>query len=221
MESSFVRPQKFLAIIGDVVRSRELRERGAIQGRLRDGIDRVNEVFAPQIASKFVLTIGDEFQGLLKDVDEIVHLLAQLRTAIHPIEQRIGIGVGLLDTTLEEVALGMDGPCFHRARNAIERAKVSGTSIEVETDNMDESFRIYSLLYSGLRRGWTSRQREVFDLSMAGNPGKGIARKLGISPSAVSQHLRAAEADVIHDATEIWFDALRRAFTSVPSNVIV
>jgi len=215
MASSFIRPQKYLAIIGDVVRSRELRERGAVQGRLRDGIDRVNEVFASQIASKFVLTIGDEFQGLLKEVDEIIHLLAVLRIAIHPIEQRIGIGVGLLETTLEEVALGMDGPCFHHARNAIERAKVSGTSIEVETDNLDEPFRIYSLLYSGLRRGWTSRQREVFDLSMAGNSGKGIARKLGVSPSAVSQHLRAAEADVTHDATEIWFDALREALSSL------
>ena len=209
------RPQKYLAIIGDVVSSRELQERGFVQGQLRAGIDRVNEQFAPQIASKFVLTIGDEFQGLLKEVQELIRLLAVLRLAIHPIEQRIGIGVGTLDTSLQEVALGMDGPCFHRARNAIERSKFKGTSIEVETGREDDPFRIYALLYTALRQGWTSRQRQVFDLSMAGDAGKDIARELGISPSAVSQHLKAAEADRIHNATDIWLEALTDVFSKL------
>jgi hypothetical protein len=207
--------QNFLAIIGDVVRSKELQERGAVQQQLRMGIDRVNELFAPQIASKFVLTIGDEFQGLIKEAEVVVHLLALLRTAIHPIEQRIGIGIGRLDTPLESIALGMDGPCFHRARSAIERAKEEVTPIEVETGVKDEPFRIYALLYAGLRRGWTFRQREVFDLTLAGNSGKEVARKLGVTPSAVSQHLKAAEADVIYDATQVWLEALKSAFYSM------
>jgi DNA-binding transcriptional ArsR family regulator len=215
MTSDVVKGQKYLAIIGDVVRSKELLERGAVQRQLRIGIDKVNELFAPQIDSKFVLTIGDEFQGLLQDAEIVVHLLAILRTSIHPVEQRIGIGIGTLDTPLEGVALGMDGPCFHRARNAIERAKESVTPIEVDTGKRDALFRIYSLLYAGLRRGWTSRQREVLDLTLTGNSGKEIARLLGISPSAVSQHLKAAEADVMLDATQVWLEALKTAYFSV------
>jgi DNA-binding transcriptional ArsR family regulator len=212
MTSNIVSDRVYLAIIGDVVRSRDLHERGVVQARLREGIAQVNERFVSTIVSKFILTIGDEFQGLLGNTEDIVHLLAVLRTAIHPIEQRIGIGVGTLDTPLEEVALGMDGPCFHRARSAIECAKEDGTSIEVETSGRNEPFRIYSLLYAGLRRGWTTRQREVFDLSLGGNSGKEIAHKLGVSPSAISQHLSAAESDVILDATEIWLNALKTAY---------
>ena len=203
---------KYLAIIGDVVGSRELQDRGAVQQQLRVGISRVNKQFSSSIASNFILTIGDEFQGLLRDVDKIPQLLAVLRSEIHPIEQRVGVGIGGLDTELEAVAIGMDGPCFHRARSAIDRAKARGTYVEVETEEQDEAFRIYALLYSGIRGHWTPRQRQVFDLSMSKKTGKTIAEQLGISPSAVSQHLGAAGANIVFDATQFWIDALRRAF---------
>lgn len=204
----------YLAIIGDVVGSRDLHDRGEVQQQLRMGISKVNKEFSTSIASDFILTIGDEFQGLLESVDAIPQLLAVLRSQIHPVEQRIGIGIGGLHTELEPVAIGMDGPCFHRARSAIERAKAFGTYLEVETKGVDEAFRIYALLYSGFRGQWTPRQRQVFDLSLSGYAGKTIARQLAITPSAVSQHLGAAGANIVFDATGFWVDALQRAFDS-------
>jgi hypothetical protein len=206
---------QYLAIIGDVVKSRELQNRGEFQQRLRSSLSRVNDEFSPFIASAFVVTIGDEFQGLLKSAEKVPQILAVIRSEIHPIEQRVGIGIGGLDTALEPAAIGMDGPCFHRARDAIDRAKVTETSIEVETKNSDDAFRIYALLYSSFRRQWTTRQRQVFDLSMMGLSGKDVAKQLGISPSAVSQHLSSAGASAIFEATRIWVEALIRAYESV------
>jgi hypothetical protein len=205
---------KYLAVIGDVVKSREVPDRSRFQQQLRSSIRRVNEEFSSSIASNFVLTIGDEFQGLLKSVDRIPKLLAMIRSGIHPIEQRVGIGIGSLDTALEPEAIGMDGPCFHRARDAIELAKTCGTSIEVETGYSNEAFRIYSLLYSKIRKQWTTRQQQVFDLSMIGFAGKTIAEQLEITPSAVSQHLTAVGADVIFEATRIWVELLTRTYKS-------
>jgi DNA-binding CsgD family transcriptional regulator len=215
MEETRQSRSKYLAIIGDVVKSRELQARGEFQQRLRSSLSRVNDEFSPFIASDFVVTIGDEFQGLLKSVEKISQILALIRAEIHPIEQRVGIGIGGLDTALEPTAIGMDGPCFHRARDAIDRAKVTETSIEVETTNFDDAFRIYAILYSSLRRQWTTRQRQVFDLAMMGLPGKDIAKQLGISPSAVSQHLRSAGANAIFEATRIWVEVLIREYESV------
>jgi len=206
---------KYLAIIVDVVKSRELPDRGEFQKRLKRSISRVNDEFDASIASNFVLTIGDEFQGLLNRAEKIPQLLAVIRSEIHPIEPRVGIGIGGLDTAIEPDAIGMDGPCFHRARNAIERAKSSETSIEVETGYLNDAFRIYALLYSSLRNQWTTRQKQVFDLAMMGMPGKKVAKQLGITPSAVSQHLGAVEANAIFDATQIWVDALIRTYNSV------
>jgi hypothetical protein len=205
---------KYLAVIGDVVRSRELPERGEFQQQFRRSISRVNEEFSSLIASDFVLTIGDEFQGLLISADRISELLAVMRSGVHPIEQRVGIGIGVLDTAKEPVAIGMDGPCFHRARDAIELAKSSGTSIEVVSGHADEKFRIYALLYSNLRKRWTARQRQVFDLALTGMAGKAIAKQLGITPSAVSQHLNAAGAEAIFDATRIWVELLTKMYRS-------
>lgn len=204
----------FLAVIGDVVGSRGVQDRKELQRRLRKAIDLVNERFSAGIASHFVLTIGDEFQGLLHSVKEIDRLMALFRSIVHPVELRMGLGVGRLDTTLEPIALGMDGPCFHRARAAIEQAERRATLIEVVAEAEEACFGIYSLLYAGLRYGWTERQQQVVDLTMGGMSGKSIAAELGITPSAVSQHLRAAEAEMVLEATHIWTLALQSAFNS-------
>jgi len=205
----------YLAIIGDVVRSRDIQDRNEFQQRLRSSISRINLEFSAHIASHFMLTIGDEFQGLLKSPETLPQLLAVIRSEIHPIEQRVGIGIGSLDTKLEPVSIGMDGPCFHRARDAIERAKSFETLIEVESGRATESFQIYSLLYSNLRRRWTPRQRQVFDLAIIGMTGNMIAYQLRITPSAISQHLSSIGADAVLDATLIWRNCLVDIFHSM------
>lgn len=204
----------YLAMIGDVVGSRGVQDRRELQDRLRKMIELANAHFSEIIASSFVLTIGDEFQGLLRSVGQIDRLQALLRSAVHPVELRIGLGVGRLDTPLESPALGMDGPCFHRARMAIERAEARATLLEVEAQAEAESFGVYAWLSAALRRRWTERQRQVVDLAMSGKSGKAIAAELGITPSAVSQHLQAAEAGAIIAATGIWVHALQNAFDS-------
>jgi len=194
----------YFAVIGDIIGSRNVDDRADLQRQLDAGLAEVNRQFTDQIASKYLLTIGDEFQGLLRTSEDIDKILASLRAAVHPVDLRFGIGVGELTTPLREQAIGMDGPCFQRARAAIERAKERSTQIEVESGDAHPGFEIYSLLYSGMRRSWTRRQRQIIDLSMSGKEGVDIARLLEISPPAVSQHLRAAGVTYVRKATSIW-----------------
>ena len=203
----------YVAIIGDVVASRRVPNRAALQRRLGVALAEVNRRFAPAIASTFALTIGDEFQGLLGGADDLHRLLGRLRAAVHPIEVRFGLGVGRLDTPLMAEAIGMDGPCFHRARTALARAAEIASPVEVEAGSYAAAFRIYGSLHGALRRRWTERQRQVFDLSMSGLSGKEIARQLSIEPSAVSQHLRASQGASMFTATEYWLDSLRDALS--------
>ena len=213
--SSALRPTRtsvYVAVIGDIVGSRKVARRAALQRQLENKLNSINNTYAPAIASRFVLTVGDEFQGLLKQVDILAALLAKVRIGIHPVEVRFGIGLGELTTPLRPTAIGMDGPCLHRARKAIERAGKRITPIEVETEQDDQfAFSIYALLYGHLRKGWTERQRQVYDLHASGLDGKDIAEHLCISASAVSQHLRATGAEALTEATNCWAAALRRA----------
>jgi len=198
----------YLAVIGDIVRSRTITDRGPFQKRLARAITSINKAFAQAIASRFVLTVGDEFQGLLASEDQIVAILASLRSAIHPVELRFGIGVGRISTPLRPEALGMDGMCFHNAREALERADKRGTPVEVEAGKLQEPFSIYALLYGAHRGLWTQRQRQVSDLAMSGMEGKRIASRLSISPPAVTQHLNAASWKEVEEATRSWLQAL-------------
>jgi len=198
----------YLAIIGDVVRSRQVADRASLQARLAHALSRLNADAPADLAARFVLTVGDEFQGLLGSAERLVPILSALRTAAHPDELRFGLGIGQLATPLQPDAIGMDGPCFHRARAAIERADARGTTVEVESGAPLAAFGVYAILYSALRAGWTERQRQVLDLALAGMSGKDIAAGLGISPSAVSQHLTAANHDAVAAATSLWLERI-------------
>lgn len=201
----------YIAVIGDVVDSRGAGDRTRLQERLNSGMLDVNKGFKEQIAAEFVLTVGDEFQGLLSAAVSLDVILATLRTHAFPAELRFGVGVGPLATALRREALGMDGRCFHNARQAIERAAGRKTPIEVEIDGDQSPFEIFSLLYAPLRRDWTDRQREVVDLSMSGLEGREVAEHLSITPSAVSQHLGAAGAKPLKAATAVWRQEIDRA----------
>ncbi len=204
----------YVALIGDVVGSREVEDREGLQRRLRELISEVNRRFAQGIAARFILTVGDEFQGLLREADGMDELCALLRAWLDPVEIRLGLGVGALATPLEPEAIGMDGPCFHRARAALSRAEERGSPVEVGTGRDDGVFEIYGSLYGALRRGWTLRQRLAVDWTMAGLSGREVARRMGVQPSAVSQHLKAAEARAVLAATRVWTRALEAALES-------
>lgn len=201
----------YLALIGDVVGSRHVVDRAGLQQRMEAAILDVNERYQNRIAASFVLTVGDEFQGLLATARGLTRIMATLRVAAFSASLRYGIGVGTLATPLQPQALGMDGPCFHRARAAIERADQSETRVEVEAPTGEPTFMIYATLSSAVSRQWTDRQRQVHELAMSGETGKSIAARLGISPSAVSQHLKAANHDAIEAASRVWESSIQSA----------
>lgn len=198
-------------MIGDVIGSRRAPDRSGLQHRLQGGLRDINAAFAEQVAAEFVLTVGDEFQGLLHGAQELDKLLATLRTHAFPAELRLGLGIGGLDTQLQQQALGMDGPCFHRARQAIERAEARHTPVEVESGQPGAAFEIYALMSGYMRQRWTERQRQVVDLARSGLEGREVAAHLSITPSAVSQHLRAAGARFFDRASGLWLAEVDRA----------
>ncbi len=109
----------YLAVIGDLRRSRQTPDRSMVQERLTEALDELNRAFASRLASALVITVGDEFQGLLHRPESVVDLLARYEEAMDFPPTRFGLGWGPLSTRLKPEAIGMDGPCFHAAREAL------------------------------------------------------------------------------------------------------
>lgn len=58
---------QYYAIIGDIKRSKKIENRCEIQEKLKKILDNVNSIYNNDISAKFLITLGDEFQGLLEN----------------------------------------------------------------------------------------------------------------------------------------------------------
>lgn len=111
----------YFAMIGDLVASRSIPGREKFQKQFAQILAEVNERFKPSIASRFAVTLGDEFQGLLGEAAQICHIMDAIITRLYPVQVRFGIGIGTMSTEIDPMkSLGSDGPAYWAARKAIE-----------------------------------------------------------------------------------------------------
>ena len=198
----------YLAVIGDVRASRRVADRAAVQELLDRGLARVNAEIGDDLAAAFTITLGDEFQGLLRRPGAAVATLLALEIALPDIPLRYGLGLGGLATPLRAQAIGMDGPCFHAAREALEEGKKARRWVTVRGFGEEEDGildGVFALL-GGVRSRWKRKQAETVALRRRARYQKDVARERGVVDSVVSDTLRAALYGPVTDAE----DALTR-----------
>jgi len=145
----------YVGLIGDIVKSRELQNRKKIQLELEETLENINKKYSQYIVSQFLITLGDEFQGLLKPSAPIYKIICEIIEEVYPIQIRIGLGYDKITTNFKNKALGMDGPAFYLARDAISIAhKKEGHAIvfksnilnKHEEDNINMMFESISVI---------------------------------------------------------------------------
>jgi hypothetical protein len=189
------RPETYCAVIADVVQSRSLPDRLDFQRKLLALVESADTLLPPgEVASRFVVTAGDEFQGLLRTPAPAYDFLVALESALERGRFRMGVGFGGLATDLKPVCLGMDGPAFHRARAALQGCKDSGHTLTFRLGNpeTDELLTSYATLLERVRLSWTPRQWAQIKLVGAYGDQSSVARALGVSKAAVAKALKSA-----------------------------
>ena len=183
----------YVALIGDIRQSRKVPERALLQTVMEEALATVNSRLEAELAAGFVLTLGDEFQGLLHAPSSVVPVLVLLEELLDGAEVRYGIGLGRLSTALQDVALRTDGPCFHRARAALVNAKRDDSWVTVEGFGDDDAVLngVFQLM-GDIRWNWTDTQRRTVELMRRAGTQKEVARERGVSINAVSKTLKSA-----------------------------
>lgn len=196
-----LKSDSYFAIIGDIKRSKELKERNVIQKRMNSILEEINEEYAEYIAARFLITLGDEFQGLLKNGDMVFPIIKKIQRKMDPITLRFGIGIGEINTEINpEMALGADGPGFYMARKAIDILKAEEhkyeayvPEIKIEVDGEEEGSKLLNTVISLMElveKRWTARQREIILDTMDHQDGqKATAKRLQITQSSVQRAL--------------------------------
>ena len=184
----------YLAVIGVVRPSRAVKDRAQLQKRIEKGLAAANRESGSAVAAEFVVTLGDEFQGLLADPAAAMRTLVRLESAMPGIDIRYALGWGTLATPLKDIALGMDGPCFHAAREALTRGKRHDRWVTVAGwgPERDEILNGIFALMGAVRAGWTPTQADTVALMRRSATQIEAAAARNVSTSTVNKALRGA-----------------------------
>ena len=170
--SFFFDNKPYIAIIGDMKMSRKMEERKEVQVRLSDVLLRINETYKQDIVSKFTITLGDEFQGLLANGINVLRIIKELEREMFPVQFRFGIGIGAITTDINyEMSIGADGPGYYFARKAIDhlknneqKSKTPASNIRIEADQKEsEIWDLLNVIFSlinVIETEWSDRQSE-------------------------------------------------------------
>lgn len=166
-----------ITLIADIIGSKKMKERGQTQVILKSILDAVNSKYEEDIETDFTITLGDEFQGIVKSVErafyftDLITLQLQLMTKKEVSEEinlRWGIGIGELATPVQEkgYSIGMDGPAFWHAREAIESVRKHNDygrlNEKIRTGTEKEDFYNSIIrIQNVIRNEWTSTQKET------------------------------------------------------------
>lgn len=200
---------QYIVIIGDLVSSKDLnnKEREKCQSILKDIIDRINDE-SLSVRSPLTITLGDEFQAVYDDLSTVLADSWSALAALYPVGVRFSIGVGQIYTSINsEQALGMDGPAFHVAREGINQLKSSGKiyniAIGSPSDRPEDILSLVDLVNHTLHflsnelKQWKKTRLQILVMEQKGEPVKKIAKKLGISESAVYKNREEGDLDLI------------------------
>ena len=199
----------YLALIADVIDSKMVQERFDLQKQLEKTLQTMNELFGEFLASSFTLTLGDEFQALLKVDAPVFQMIDTLRSELTPTQLRFGIGLGEILTDIDPLqSIGADGPAYWNARAAInlvhQKNDYGNTQIYFSCGKEKQDFFVNALIASGeaIRSGWRGSQEEILlDLLKRcvyseNFSQQDLAQSLAINPSALSKRLKSSSIRV-------------------------
>ncbi len=180
----------YVALIGDAIASRELPapRRARLQRALRAALPTFNRRWRTTLAARFALTLGDEFQCLLTGPAALWEIAHAVRSELADVDWAFACGRGPVTTPLTPgiTAPEVDGPCFHAARAAMDRAKRRHLLFAFQGfGEADPVLNALASYYSALYWSWTPRQRATAKLLRSGGPAL-AARRLRVDRSAIS-----------------------------------
>ncbi|WP_165064481.1 SatD family protein [Marisediminicola senii] len=193
-----------VALIVDIVRSRDLADRGTGQRSIHTAFDAASDAARP--VEPLWATVGDEFQAVYDSVPDALRATTVVRLALPAdVDCRFGLGLGETRAVVDGDTRGrdgsiQDGSAWWCARRAIDEAHrrehghhpfARSWFFAVDPDDAAAGVvNAYLLMRDQAIGAMNPRERRLAAGTLLGRPQSDLARDEGITQSAVSQNLR-------------------------------
>lgn len=180
--------QPVYTVIGDLVGSRTVPDRAAVQRALNDALDAVNRTVP--VEQPFEPTVGDEYQGACTTLPDAVLAALLTRLTVLPlVDARCGIGHGTVTVhDADRTPLLQDGPGWWAAREAIRSLDGRRDATRTWFSGPDQGVvNAFLVCRDAIIERLNDRGARILRLALLGHAQKEIAEIEGIWPSAVSQ----------------------------------
>lgn len=214
---------EYIAIIGDIKDSKKIENRNQVQENLNQVLNQINKMYRSDISAAFIITLGDEFQGLLSRTTHLLDIVKYIQRKMYPVKLRFGIGIGKMNTEIfPEAAIGADGPAYYAARSTIEelreqekklRKQAADIQISVYNERCFEitEINMIILFMKIIEEGWSDKQRyTIWDMELNGGSQEECAKRMGITQSTVARRLADGNYITYQRAKKTAAEALRR-----------
>lgn len=209
-------PTRYAVLMGDIVGSGKAASVEAVHKAFNKAVDNANRTYRSSIASPLTITLGDEFQGLLKSLADAWQVAADLRLKLllAGVPCRFVIGAAEIETPLNRSrAWNMMGRGLAPAREKLnDKRAVNAYRFSLPDEPLVEPLLDAvgdSLTQTEL--DWTPTQLEYYaEVRAAKRSNDATARKLGVTSRSLYKVLRAARADFHRRQLDVLRAALRK-----------
>ena len=199
---------RYVVVTGDLKSSRKLKDRAEVQEELKNALRIVNRRFEEEIPAKFMVVGGDSFQGMLSSPKYLFDIYYVFFENIGH-QFYLGIGIGGISTSLSENVGEIDGEAFHKASDALERAKRENMWIVFKSEWEIEGVVTCLLNFmADVMWSWTKRQREIVTYYRKVKNEKSsvtleeVAEGIGIKKQALSKILKRSKYKLLKEAED-------------------
>jgi SatD family (SatD) len=179
-------------IMADVINSSSYSDI-ILQENIKKTVEFINKKFKKGILSPLTITLGDEFQGLVKSLKVGIQLIFDMEEYI--LKENLNFNLrfvflkGKIGTPINtEIAYGMLGEGLSMARKSLADLKKSDERFEIKTpknaqsEAINEAFKVYQHI---LDKWESTSEKEIVSLYLKEFDYKGIALEMGKTRSQI------------------------------------
>jgi len=184
--------KEYIVLMADIIDSRNANQND-LMFKFKELTAEVNRTHKKDILSPMTITLGDEFQGLLKNISAAINLILELEEKLMMnnagFKLRYVLYEGKIDTPINtEIAYGMLGEALTKAREALENTKSTNNRFyfNLKKQHAAEALNNSISIFQNITDDWKlDTDQELISSFLTWKDYKIVAAKLGKTRSQI------------------------------------